>query len=294
MPNCCASWARKASKPSAKWRNPARRRVVTRHEEQTTRLSGPSSGWIDEVLRMHTEVVYGALKSQHYATLEDLYSDDYMLVRSDGSVLNRQEVVQDLRTNRLTFHAIALCQSKGRIYGPTARNGLEARAHFRLIAVYARGRVNQACARSKHCPARLSPPQGGRKCRSTTCEASYEDWREHVHTGPSGKMRSGRAARAERHVADPGCLPEPGEPCNALLGNPGAIARRLPARRMAYLCGDGPSITVHYTQERRHDGYHSPSPVAAGRAGRPGVSHIVIGAARAARCARTGAPCPAW
>ena len=103
----------------------------------------------DEVLRIHTEVFYGALKSQNYATLEDLYSDDYMLVRLDGSVLNKQEVVQDLRTNGLTFHAIELWQSKVRIYGPTAvltgesrtvtsRNGLEARAHFRLIAVYAR------------------------------------------------------------------------------------------------------------------------------------------------------------
>ena len=35
----------------------------------------------DEVLRMHNEVFYGALKSQDYAALEELYSDDYMLVR---------------------------------------------------------------------------------------------------------------------------------------------------------------------------------------------------------------------
>ena len=35
----------------------------------------------DEVLRIHKEVFYGALKSQNYAALEELYSDDYMLVR---------------------------------------------------------------------------------------------------------------------------------------------------------------------------------------------------------------------
>jgi hypothetical protein len=63
------------------------------------------------------------------------------LVRPDGSVLNKQEVLQDLRTNGLTFHSIELCQSKVRTYGPTAvltgesrivtsRNGREARAHF--------------------------------------------------------------------------------------------------------------------------------------------------------------------
>ncbi len=103
----------------------------------------------DEVLRIHTETFYGALKSQNYAALEALYADDYMLVRPDGAVLNKQEVLQDLWTNGLTFHSIELRQSTVRIYGPTAvltgesrtvtrRNGMEARAHFRLIAVYAR------------------------------------------------------------------------------------------------------------------------------------------------------------
>ena len=70
----------------------------------------------DEVLRIHKEVFYGALKSQNYTALEELY----MLVRSDGSVLNKQEVLQDLRTNGLTFHSIELRESTVRIYGPTA------------------------------------------------------------------------------------------------------------------------------------------------------------------------------
>ena len=68
------------------------------------------------MLRIHKEVFYGALKSQNYTALEELY----MLVRSDGSVLNKQEVLQELRTNGLTFHSMGLRESTVRIYGPIA------------------------------------------------------------------------------------------------------------------------------------------------------------------------------
>ena len=73
----------------------------------------------DELLKIHTDRLLGALTAQNYAALEPLYSDDYML-RPDGSVLKRQEVLQDLRTNGLTFHSIDLLQSLVRIYGSTA------------------------------------------------------------------------------------------------------------------------------------------------------------------------------
>jgi len=103
----------------------------------------------DEVLKIHTDRFLGALRGQNYAALEALYSDDYILVRPDGSVLNKQEVLQELRNNGLTFHSIDLLQSLVRIYGSTAlvtgesrtvtsRDGAENRAHFRFIAVYAR------------------------------------------------------------------------------------------------------------------------------------------------------------
>jgi len=74
----------------------------------------------DEVLRIHTDVFYGSLKSQDYAALEQLYSDDYMLVRPDGAVLNKQEVLHDLRANGLTFHSIDPGEITVRIYGSTA------------------------------------------------------------------------------------------------------------------------------------------------------------------------------
>ena len=102
----------------------------------------------EEILSIHTDIFNRALKEQDYAALEGLYAGDYMLVRPDGSVLNKQQVFEDLRSGGLRFHSIELGQTQVRIYGSTAvltaesqavssRNGVESRSHFRLIAVYA-------------------------------------------------------------------------------------------------------------------------------------------------------------
>jgi ketosteroid isomerase-like protein len=101
----------------------------------------------EEILSVHTDTFNRALKEQDYIALEGLYADDYMLVRPDGSVLNKQDVLQDLRSGGLRFHSIELGQTKVRMYGATAvltaesqadssRDGVESRSHFRLIAVY--------------------------------------------------------------------------------------------------------------------------------------------------------------
>src|ERR1700689_4669281 len=101
----------------------------------------------EEILSIHTDIFNRALKEQDYAALEGLYADDYMLVRPDGSVLNKQEVLQDLRSGGLRFHSIELSQAVVRMYGSTAiltaesqalssRHEMESRSHFRLIAVY--------------------------------------------------------------------------------------------------------------------------------------------------------------
>jgi ketosteroid isomerase-like protein len=101
----------------------------------------------DEILNIHTDTFNRALKEQDYIALEGLYAGDYMLVRPDGSVLNKQEVLQDLRSGGLRFHSIELGQTDVRMYGSTAvltadsqavssRNGTESRSHYRLIAVY--------------------------------------------------------------------------------------------------------------------------------------------------------------
>src|SRR5579859_464986 len=101
----------------------------------------------EEVLSIHTDTFNRALKEQDYAALEELYASDYMLVRPNGSVLNKQEVLQDLRSGGLRFHSIELGQTEVRMYGLTAvltaenqavssRNGVESRSHSRFIAVY--------------------------------------------------------------------------------------------------------------------------------------------------------------
>src|SRR3984957_1362729 len=101
----------------------------------------------EKLLSIHTDTFNRALKEQDYVALEGLYADDYMLVRPDGSVLNKQEVLQDLRSGGLEFHSIDLSQSEVRMYGATAlltaecqaissRSGMDSRSHFRLVAVY--------------------------------------------------------------------------------------------------------------------------------------------------------------
>ena len=101
----------------------------------------------EKILSIHTDIFNRALKEQDYVALEGLYAGDYMLVRPDGSVLSKQEVLQDLRSGGLQFHSIDLSQTDVRMYGATAlltaecqavssRSGTESRSHFRLIAVY--------------------------------------------------------------------------------------------------------------------------------------------------------------
>jgi hypothetical protein len=69
-----------------------------------------------------------------------------MLVRPDGSVLNKPQVLKDLR-EQLRIHSIELEDAVVRVVGSAAiltaacstvssRNGKESQAHFRLVAVY--------------------------------------------------------------------------------------------------------------------------------------------------------------
>ena len=103
----------------------------------------------DEVLRVHRDIFYRSLLDQDYDALSDLYANEYMLVRADGSVLNKAAVLYDLKAGGLTFKSIELVGEDVRIYGETAiltgqsrtlafRNGEEFRSRFRLVAVYTR------------------------------------------------------------------------------------------------------------------------------------------------------------
>jgi len=111
-----------------------------------------------EVLRTHVELFYGALKSRDWDQLAAIYSDDYMLVRPDGSVLSKQEVLKDLQVGGLEFKNIEIADTKVRIHGDTAiltaasrtvmsRQGKDPKSHTRLVAVYV---ANQGGPRLVH------------------------------------------------------------------------------------------------------------------------------------------------
>jgi len=100
-----------------------------------------------DVLKVHHEQFYGALLSGDVNALSTLYSDDYRLVRSDGSTLNKEQVLRDLREGGLTFTSIMLCIEDVRIFEKAAmvigeshttatRSGLTTSMQFRLVAVY--------------------------------------------------------------------------------------------------------------------------------------------------------------
>jgi hypothetical protein len=67
----------------------------------------------EEILSIHTDIFNRALKERDYDALEGLNASDYMPVRLDGSVLNKQEVLQDLRSGGLRFHSIERCRGFG-------------------------------------------------------------------------------------------------------------------------------------------------------------------------------------
>jgi hypothetical protein len=48
------------------------------------------------VLRTHQKVFYQALLHQDWNALASLYADDYNLVRSNGTSLSKEEVLNDL------------------------------------------------------------------------------------------------------------------------------------------------------------------------------------------------------
>ena len=102
----------------------------------------------EQVLQLHSEGFNRALTQQDYEALEGIYSEMYMLVQLDGSVLNKQQILKELREQVLRIHSIELKDAVVRVVGSaamltattktvTSRNGKESQAHFRLVAVYA-------------------------------------------------------------------------------------------------------------------------------------------------------------
>jgi ketosteroid isomerase-like protein len=103
----------------------------------------------EEVSRTHREEFNGALKNNDLAKLSEIYADDYMLVRPDGSKLSKQQILDDLKEHSMIFRSISLTNEQVRVHGPvgiltgdseaiTIRDGKESATKVRLVAVYVR------------------------------------------------------------------------------------------------------------------------------------------------------------
>ena len=101
----------------------------------------------EEVSRVHHEDFYGALRTNDLEKLSRIYSDDYILVRPDGSAFSKAQILDDLKVHTMIFSSIELINEKIRIFGSvgiltgdsriiTVRDGRESQSAFRLVAVY--------------------------------------------------------------------------------------------------------------------------------------------------------------
>jgi ketosteroid isomerase-like protein len=103
----------------------------------------------EEVRRAHYQDFYAALTTNDLVKLSLVYSDDYMLVRPDGSVFSKAQILDDLKVHAMSFKSIELANETIRIYGSVGiltgdsritavRDGIESTTEFRIVAVYSK------------------------------------------------------------------------------------------------------------------------------------------------------------
>jgi ketosteroid isomerase-like protein len=102
---------------------------------------------IDEVARAHHEDFIGALVRNDLAKLSQIYANDYMLVRPDGSVFSKDQILADLKAHSMTFSSIESTNETIRVYGQVGiltgdnkaiavRDGKESKTRSRFVAIY--------------------------------------------------------------------------------------------------------------------------------------------------------------
>jgi ketosteroid isomerase-like protein len=118
---------------------------------------------IEEVSRVHREEFYGALLKSDLEKLSEVYADDYMLVRPDGTVFSKAQILDDLATHAMRFSSIELTNERVRIYGSvgiltgdskttSVRDGKESQAEVRLVAVYCKRNNRIELVHFQSCP----------------------------------------------------------------------------------------------------------------------------------------------
>jgi len=102
-----------------------------------------SNAEIEECYRQFID----ALKTGNLVVLEKIYAEDYMLVRPDGEILSKREILADLKIHRMIFTNYATMHLVIKIYGMVGilttetistalRDGKEGTAHARQIAIF--------------------------------------------------------------------------------------------------------------------------------------------------------------
>lgn len=102
----------------------------------------------EEVLHQMEDFKW-ALQQHDFAALGAIYSDRYMLVRPDVTVLNKEQVLKDLIEHKMAFHpidlrgpAVRLLRSVAILTAETtmlsSRDGKHTFRHVRLVAVFVR------------------------------------------------------------------------------------------------------------------------------------------------------------
>jgi ketosteroid isomerase-like protein len=107
----------------------------------------------DEVRAFYEEFLQ-ALKAGDIAPLEQIYADDYLLVRPNGDILNKKQILADLRQHSMRFTSLevndVLIRAKGSVGILTAdvrsvaiRDGVEIKTNARQVAVVSKenGRI---------------------------------------------------------------------------------------------------------------------------------------------------------
>jgi NAD(P)-dependent dehydrogenase (short-subunit alcohol dehydrogenase family)/ketosteroid isomerase-like protein len=100
----------------------------------------------DELVRTH-QGFNGAVVRNDLAELSKFYADDYMLVRPDGSMFSKEQILTELKAHPTNFRSIESSNEKLRVYGQvgiltgdnqtvTLRDGQESKSRSRFLAIY--------------------------------------------------------------------------------------------------------------------------------------------------------------
>jgi ketosteroid isomerase-like protein len=102
---------------------------------------------IAEVTRAHHEDFNRALISNDLAKLSQVYANDYLLVRPDGTMFSKDQILADLKAQSMIFRSIESTNERIRVYGQVAvltgdneavtlRDGNESKRRSRFVAIY--------------------------------------------------------------------------------------------------------------------------------------------------------------